>query len=101
MEGTRTKGGNQSFRHNIHGGHLRIGEQSGALVENRAVIKSSVPGKDRNVIQMAVVVENQSVDLKKKGQLFWKLLQSSQLGSCLCQVCNSFFVTGQAFQEIF
>ena len=66
----------------------------------RTVIVFTVLLQNRDVIQMAVVVENQSVDLKKKGQIFWKLLQASQLGSCLCQVCNSFFVTGQAFQEI-
>ena len=58
IEGTREKGGNQSFRHNIHRGHLRIGEQPSALVENWAVIKFPVLRKNRNVIQMTVIIEN-------------------------------------------
>lgn len=60
---------NQSGGLDVHAGELCVGEKSGSVIKNRAVAVDAVLLEDSDVVEMPVVVTEQSVHLKEKCQI--------------------------------
>ena len=60
---------NQGFGDDFEGAVHHIGKQPCALVEDGAVVKGVIPGKNRNIVQVAVVIEGKTVDFKQQRQV--------------------------------
>ena len=61
----RDRGFGDDFKGTVH----HIGKQSCALVENGAVVKGAIPGENRNIVQVAVVIEDKTIDFKQQRQV--------------------------------
>ena len=60
---------NQRFGDDFKGTVHHIGKQSCALVENGAVVKGTIPGENGNIVQVAVVIEDKTVNFKQQRQV--------------------------------
>ena len=60
---------NQGFWDDFKGTVHHIGKQPCALVENGAVVKGAIPGENRNIVQVAVVIEDKTIDFKQQRQV--------------------------------
>ena len=57
MKGARRQAGEQGVGRNVHGGELGVGQETGAVVEDRAEVIDSALLQHGDVVEMAVVVE--------------------------------------------
>ena len=90
---------NQRFRDDFKGTVHHIGKQPCALVKDGAVFKGTVPGENRNVVQVAVVIEDKAIDFKQQRQVLGEQGKSCDACRFLCQIGHSLFVTGQPVQR--
>ena len=74
VERSGLQGGNQSGRQDVHGGQLRVGQKSCAIVENGAVVKFPILLYDSDIVQMAVIIAEQGIYLKKQSQVLGEQL---------------------------
>lgn len=87
---------NQRFGDDFKGTVHHIGKQSCALVENGAVVKGAIPGENRNIVQVAVVIEDKAIDFKQQRQVLGEQGKSCDACRFLCQIGHSLFVAGHA-----
>ena len=55
-------------------GQLRVGQKSGAIVENGAVVKFPILLYDSDIVQMAVIIAEQGIYFKKQSQVLGEQL---------------------------
>ena len=87
---------NQRFGDDFKGTVHHIGKQPCALVEDGAVVKGAIPGENRNIVQVAVVIEDKTVNFKQQRQVLGEQGKSCDIGRFLCQIGYSLFVAGHA-----
>ena len=67
--------GNQGLGDYLKGIIHDVREEPRTLVEDGAVVKSVIPGKNRNIVQVAVVIEDKTVDFKQQRQVLREIMQ--------------------------
>ena len=60
---------NQRFGDDFKGTVHHIGKQPCALVENGAVVKGGISGENGNVVQVAIIIEDKTIDFKQQRQV--------------------------------
>ena len=85
---------NQGFGDDFKGTVHHIGKQPRALVEDGAVVKGVIPGKNCNIVQVAVVIEDKTVNFKQQSQVLGEQGQTGDVCGFLSQVGHSLFVAG-------
>lgn len=100
QEGPRLEGGDQCDRLDVHAGELRVGEKSGSIVKNRAVAVNAVFLEDSDVVEMPVVVTEQSVHLKEQCQISGEVRKARIVCCSLCQVGDPALVAGEPHQLV-
>ena len=93
--GLRNQGFGDDFKGTVH----HIGKQPRTLVKDGAVVKGAIPGKNGNIVQVAVVIEDKAVDFKQQRQVLGEQGKPRDIGRFLCQIGHSFFATGQPVQR--
>lgn len=81
--------------------HLRkhyIGQKPCTMIKNRAIDKLAILFYDGDVIEMPVIVGDQSVDFKEQCQVLRKLPEACSFCCGLGQVQNPLFITGEPAQ---
>lgn len=91
--------GNQGFGDDFKGIVHHIGKQPRALVKDGAVVKGAIPGENGNIVQMAVVIEDKTVDFKQQCQVLGEKGKSCDACRFFCQIGHPLFVTGQPIQR--
>ncbi len=76
-------GGDQRFRLNIHLRKLRVRQKRSTVVEYRAVGIFPVLLNERNVVKVAVVIEEKRIDLKDQSKIFGEMFKSREPGCLL------------------
>lgn len=75
--------GNQGLGDNLKGIIHDVGKKPRSLVENGAVVEPAISGNHRNVVQVPVIVEYKTVNLKLQGQTLGGQGQPRDIcGSC-------------------
>ena len=75
--------GNQGLVDDLKGIIHDVGKKPRSLVENGAVVEPAISGNHRNVVQVPVIVEYKTVNLKLQGQTLGGQGQTRDIcGSC-------------------
>ena len=91
--------GNQGLGVYLKGIIHYVREEPRTLVKDGAVVKGAIPGENGNIVQMAVVIEDKTVDFKQQCQVLGEKGKSCDACRFFCQIGHPLFVTGQPIQR--
>ena len=88
--------GNQGLGDYLKGIIHDVGKKPRTLVENGAVVEPAISGDHRNVVQVPIIVEDQTVNFKQQCQILGESGKAGDAGGFLCQIGHPLFVAGHA-----
>ena len=86
--------GNQGLGDYLKGIIHDVGKKPRSLVEDGAVVEPAISGNHRNVVQVPIIVEDQTVDFKQQCQILGESGKSGDAGGFLCQIGHPLFSLG-------